>query len=170
MITGQPDADPGSTEANAAPPGAASAARPAGRFGAPRPLLRLRWALPAALASGLLLAIAFPPVGAWPLAVLSPALFILVLYGRSLRGAFTVGLVFGLAFFFPLLAWVVNLAWFAWVALAIASALIFAVFTSRNGCYSTCAGGRSRSQAGGWRPKRSGTAGHGAASPGGDWR
>jgi len=129
VITGQPDADPGSTEANAAPPGAASAARPAGRFGAPRPLLRLRWALPAALASGLLLAIAFPPVGAWPLAVLSPALFILVLYGRSLRGAFTVGFVFGLAFFFPLLAWVVNLAWFAWVALAIASALIFAVFT-----------------------------------------
>jgi apolipoprotein N-acyltransferase len=39
-----------------------------------------------------------------------------------------VGLVFGLAFFFPLLAWVINLAWFAWVALAIASALIFAVF------------------------------------------
>ena len=50
------------------------------------------------------------------------------LSGRSLRGAFTVGLVFGLAFFFPLVAWVINLAWFAWVALAIASALIFAVF------------------------------------------
>jgi apolipoprotein N-acyltransferase len=48
--------------------------------------------------------------------------------GRSLRGSFTVGLVFGLGFFFPLLVWVVNVAWFAWVALAIASALIFAVF------------------------------------------
>ena len=137
MITGQPDADPGSTEPSAALPVAAAETRPGARlaarfgtqFAARRPLLRLRWALPAALASGLLLAIAFPPVGAWPLAVLSPALFIVVLYGRSLRGSFTVGFVFGLAFFFPLLAWVVNLAWFAWVALAIASALIFAVFT-----------------------------------------
>ena len=125
MITGQPDADPGSTETSAALSVGAPEARPL----TARPLLRLRWALLAALASGLLLAVAFPPVGAWPLAVLSPALFIVVLSGRSLRGAFTVGLVFGLAFFFPLLAWVVNLAWFAWVALAIASALIFAVFT-----------------------------------------
>jgi apolipoprotein N-acyltransferase len=137
VITGQPDADPGSTETSAAAtvaaakagPGARLAARLRVQLAARRPLLRLRWALPTALVSGLLLAIAFPPVGAWPLAVLSPALFIVVLYGRSLRGAFTVGLVFGLAFFFPLLAWVVNLAWFAWVALAIASALIFAVFT-----------------------------------------
>ena len=125
MITGQPDADPGSTKTSAALSVGAPEARPL----TARPLLRLRWALPAALASGLLLAIAFPPVGAWPLAVLSPALFIVVLSGRSLRGAFTVGLAFGLAFFFPLLAWVVNLAWFAWVALAVASALIFAVFT-----------------------------------------
>ncbi len=39
-----------------------------------------------------------------------------------------VGLAFGLAFFFPLLAWVINLAWFAWVALAIALAVIFALF------------------------------------------
>jgi apolipoprotein N-acyltransferase len=91
--------------------------------------LRLRWALPVALASGLLLAAAFAPVGAWPLAVLGPALLVVVLYGRSLRGAFTVGFVFGFAFFFPLLAWVINLAWYAWVALALASALIFAVFT-----------------------------------------
>jgi apolipoprotein N-acyltransferase len=90
--------------------------------------LRLRWALLVALAGGLLLAVAFAPVGAWPLAVVSPALLVVALSGRSLRGAFTVGLVFGLAFFFPLLAWVINLAWFAWVALAIASALIFAVF------------------------------------------
>src|SRR6202012_4455506 len=77
---------------------------------------------------GLLLAAAFPPFGLWPLAFVSPALLVVVLSGRSLRAAFTVGLLFGLAFFFPLLAWVVNLAWFAWVALAIASALIFAVF------------------------------------------
>ncbi|HEX7163622.1 MAG TPA: hypothetical protein VF223_20580, partial [Trebonia sp.] len=77
MITGQPDADPGSTETSAAVPAGTPGTRPK----AARPLLRLRWALPAALASGLLLAIAFPPVGAWPLAVLSPALFIVVLSG-----------------------------------------------------------------------------------------
>jgi apolipoprotein N-acyltransferase len=124
VITGPPDAEPGATET--------SLAASDGPVGARRvtlsPPLRLRWALLVALAGGLLLAAAFAPVGAWPLAVVSPALLVVVLSGRSLRGAFTVGLVFGLAFFFPLVAWVINLAWFAWVALAIASALIFAVF------------------------------------------
>ncbi|HEY6492903.1 MAG TPA: apolipoprotein N-acyltransferase, partial [Trebonia sp.] len=93
-----------------------------------RPPLRLRLALPLALVGGVLLALAFAPAAFWPLAVVSPALLVVALRGRSLRAAFTVGLVFGLAFFFPLLAWVVNVAWFAWVALAIALALIFAVF------------------------------------------
>ena len=124
VITGQADAEPGGTDTSAAPPAAPLKERQA----AQRALLRLRWALPAALAAGLLLAAAFGPVGAWPFAVISPALLVLILRGRSLRGSFTVGLAFGLGFFFPLLIWVVNLAWFAWVALAIASALVFAVF------------------------------------------
>jgi apolipoprotein N-acyltransferase len=124
-MTGQPDAEPGGTDTSVA----VAASQPEGRPAGPRPLLRLRLALPAALVSGLLLAAAFAPAGLWPLAVVSPALLVLILWGRSLRGAFAAGLVFGLAFFFPLLAWVINLAWFAWVALAIASALIFAVFT-----------------------------------------
>jgi apolipoprotein N-acyltransferase len=94
----------------------------------PRPPLRMRLALLTGLAAGLLLFAAFPPVGIWPLAFAGPALLIVALSGRSPRGAFTVGLVFGLAFFLPLLAWVVNLAWYAWVALAVASAVIFAVF------------------------------------------
>ena len=89
---------------------------------------KLRWALLIALAGGLLLAAAFPPYGVWPLAFIGPALLVLALQGRSLRAAFTVGLVFGLGLYFPLVAWVINLAWFAWVALAIASALIIAVF------------------------------------------
>jgi apolipoprotein N-acyltransferase len=92
------------------------------------PGLKLRWALPVGLAAGLLLFAAFPPVGVWPLAFASPALLIVALSGRSLRAAFTVGLVFGIAFFLPLLAWVINLASIAWIALALASALIFAVF------------------------------------------
>jgi apolipoprotein N-acyltransferase len=124
VITGQSDAEPGGTETSApTPPGPRNAPGAVSR--AP---LRLRWALPAGLAGGLLLAAAFAPAGAWPLAVVSPALLAVALSGRSLRAAFAVGFAFGLAFFFPLLAWVINLAWFAWVALAIASALIFAVF------------------------------------------
>jgi len=133
MIPGQTDADP----QDAPQPreqaisglldqsGEGDAARP---LDAARPPLRPRWALLVSLVGGLLLAAAFPPYGLWPLAFVSPALLVVALSGRSLRGAFTNGLVFGLAFFFPLVAWVVNLAWFAWVALAIASALIFAVF------------------------------------------
>jgi apolipoprotein N-acyltransferase len=124
VIIGQPDADPDGTDTSVAVPDGKAGER----RGTQRPLLRLRLALPVALAGGLLLAAAFPPVGVWPLAVVGPALLVFALFGRSLRAAFAVGLVFGLAFLFPLLAWVINLAWFAWVALAIASALIFAVF------------------------------------------
>jgi apolipoprotein N-acyltransferase len=133
MIPGQTDADPQDAPQPRQPaisglldqPGERDAGRPRD---AARPPLRGRWALPLSLVGGLLLAAAFPPYGLWPLAFVSPALLVVALSGRSLRGAFTTGLVFGLAFFFPLVAWVVNLAWFAWVALAIASALIFAVF------------------------------------------
>jgi apolipoprotein N-acyltransferase len=89
--------------------------------------LRLRWALLVALAGGLLLAAAFPPAGIWPLAVTGPALLAVALRDRSLRASFCVGLVFGVAFFFPLLSWVLNTAWYAWTALAGAEAVIFAV-------------------------------------------
>ena len=89
--------------------------------------MRLRWALATALAGGLALAAAFPPAGIWPLAAAGPALLVIALSGRSLRASFCVGLVFGVAFFFPLLAWVINLAWYAWVTLAAAEAVIFAV-------------------------------------------
>ena len=91
------------------------------------PPLRLRWALGIAFLGGLALAAAFPPAGIWPLAAVGPALLAIALWGRSLRSAFCIGLVFGVAFFFPLLAWVINLAWYPWVTLAAASAVIFAV-------------------------------------------
>jgi apolipoprotein N-acyltransferase len=123
-MTGQPDAEPGGTSTAAAGPASPPPRPPAGAGPA---ALRLRWALLAALAGGLMLAAAFAPAGVWPLAVAGPAVLVVALSGRSLRGAFAVGLVFGLAFFFPLLAWVINVAWFAWTALAIASALLFAV-------------------------------------------
>ena len=85
------------------------------------------WALLISVAGGLVLYASFPPVGAWPLAVLGPALLVVALAGRSLRGSFLCGLAFGLALFVPLLSWLVNEAWYAWFALSVALSLIFAV-------------------------------------------
>ncbi len=75
-------------------------------------------AVAVALAGGLALDAAFPPAGFWPLAAVGPALLVIALWRRSLRGSFLIGLVFGLAFFVPLLSWVLNVAWYAWAALA----------------------------------------------------
>jgi apolipoprotein N-acyltransferase len=85
------------------------------------------WALLISLAGGIAVYISFPPLDAWPVAVLGPALLVIALTGRSLRGSFCCGLVFGLALFVPLLTWLVNVAWYAWAALAVAEAVIFAV-------------------------------------------
>ena len=89
--------------------------------------LTLRWALPTALGGGLALAAAFPPAGVWPRAVVGPALLTVALAGRTLRGSFLVGLVFGVPFFFLMLSWVLNVAWYAWAGLAGGSAVIVAV-------------------------------------------
>jgi apolipoprotein N-acyltransferase len=109
--------------ADQAPPRAARATTP----------LRMRWALLTAVAGGLLLAAAFPPVGIWPLAAVGPALLAVTLTGRGVRGSFWVGLAFGAAFFFPLLFWTVNVAWYAWVALAATSTVIFGVLVIGQG-------------------------------------
>ena len=104
---------------------AASGARTgrAGDFGG----FRTRWALLISVAGGLALYASFPPTDAWPLAVLGPALLVLALTGRSLRGSFGCALAFGLAQFVPLLSWLINEAWYAWAALAGSEAVIFAL-------------------------------------------
>jgi apolipoprotein N-acyltransferase len=110
------------------PPDAAAA----GRTSRPRAVMNVlafRWALLAALAGGLALAAAFPPVGIWPLAPAGPALLVLAVWRRGPRASFAAGLVFGLAFFVPLLSWLVNVAWYAWIALAVAETVIFALLT-----------------------------------------
>ena len=89
--------------------------------------LRLGWALLAATAGGLALVGAFPPIGFWPLAAVGPALLVVALQAQRLRAAFGLGLLFGLAFFVPLISWLVNVAWYAWIALAVAEAVIFGV-------------------------------------------
>jgi apolipoprotein N-acyltransferase len=110
--------------------GIPAAARAGGsRPGPGRGGLPLRLALPVALAGGLALAAAFPPVGAWPLAIAGPALLIVALWRRSLWASLPVGLVFGAAFFVPLIAWLVNVAWYVWAALAVAETVSFAVLT-----------------------------------------
>ena len=91
------------------------------------PRLRLRWAVVTALVGGVALAAAFPPAGVWPLAFVGPALLALALSGRGLRASFVIGLAFGITFFVPLLAWIINVAWYAWLALAVAESIIFAV-------------------------------------------
>jgi apolipoprotein N-acyltransferase len=105
-----------------ATPTAAGAARVA-----PEGWLRPRWALLTALAGGLALAAAFPPAGIWPLAAVGPAMLAIALWQQRARTAVGAGLVFGLAFFFPLLSWLVNVAWYVWTALAVAESLVFAV-------------------------------------------
>jgi apolipoprotein N-acyltransferase len=85
------------------------------------------WALLLSMLGGLATYASFPPVDAWPLAAVGPALLVLALTGRRLRGSFACGLVFGLAFFVPLLSWLVNEALYVWFALAVALTLIFAV-------------------------------------------
>jgi apolipoprotein N-acyltransferase len=89
--------------------------------------LKTRWALLISVAGGLALFASFPPVDAWPLAVVGPALLVVALAGRSLRASFGCGLAFGLATFVPLLSWLINEAWYAWAALAGAEAVILAV-------------------------------------------
>ena len=124
------------SQRGAAPPGPVSqeqATRKAGTAQAARRRagefrgFRTGWALLISIVGGLALFAAFPPLGIWPLAVLGPALLVVALAGRSLRGSFLCGLTFGLALFVPLLSWLVNEAWYVWFALSLALAVIFAV-------------------------------------------
>jgi apolipoprotein N-acyltransferase len=85
------------------------------------------WALLVSVVGGIAVFGAFPPLDVWPLAAVGPALLVVALTGRSLRGSFWCGLAFGLALFVPLLTWLLNVAWYAWAALAGAEAVIFAL-------------------------------------------
>ena len=108
------------TSPSPAVPAAATAARLAAGRG-----LSPALGLLTALAGGVALAAAFPPAGWWPLAAAGPALLVLALWRQRLRMALATGAVFGLAFFGLLFPWLVNLAWYAWAALAVVETVIF---------------------------------------------
>ena len=91
-----------------------------------RPALALHLLI--AALSGLALSLAFPPIGAWPVALVAPApLFWLVARARPRRGL-VLGLAFGFAFFGVTLAWISLFGKAAWLALTLLSALWVAAF------------------------------------------
>jgi apolipoprotein N-acyltransferase len=73
-----------------------------------------------------LLVLAFPPFGLWPLTPVSVAALMLVCRDISLRASATLGLVFGLAFFLGLMPWLRVIGVDAWVALSVLEALYIA--------------------------------------------
>ncbi|HEX9034513.1 MAG TPA: apolipoprotein N-acyltransferase [Streptosporangiaceae bacterium] len=87
------------------------------------------WSLGTAIVAGLALAAAFPPLGLWPMAMAGPALLTLAVREKNWRAALGLGLSCGTVFFVALLSWLVNVAWYAWIALTVTEALIFGVLT-----------------------------------------
>ncbi len=118
-------ADQAGTDTAAGTEQAARADRAAGTE-QPRGLPRL-WSLVAAVAAGLVLAGAFPPVGFWPLAMVAPALLTLAVWGKGHRATVGLALICATAFFVPLFSWVINVAWYAWAGLALLEIVLFTV-------------------------------------------
>ncbi|GHF38051.1 apolipoprotein N-acyltransferase [Streptomyces mashuensis] len=115
-----PGADAPGT-APARPRRAVRAAR-AVRRGAPRTAL--------AAVAGLVLALAFPPYGLWPLSVVSVAALALLTRGRTARQGAWTGFAFGWPFFFLLLRWLHVVGYDAVVGLAVVEALFLAVMAA----------------------------------------
>jgi apolipoprotein N-acyltransferase len=82
-----------------------------------------------ALAAGALLTLAFAPFGLWPMAVLAPALFFLLLEGAAPRRAGWLGFLFGIGMFAAGTWWLyLSIQGFGkapvWLALALMAALV----------------------------------------------
>jgi apolipoprotein N-acyltransferase len=77
---------------------------------------------------GVLSYLAFPPVGAWPLAFLAPALLIVALHGARAGRGFVLGLIYGLVGFGLTLSWILLFGELAWSALTLLAALSTALF------------------------------------------
>jgi apolipoprotein N-acyltransferase len=91
---------------------------------------RLPWMV-AAVGAGLLLYAAFAPLSLWAAAVPAFAMFAVVLKRpqTTRAGGFGYGLLFGLAFYLPLLPWIGGLVGpLPWIALSVVCALLPALF------------------------------------------
>ncbi|HEY3605068.1 MAG TPA: hypothetical protein VGL04_10375, partial [Sporichthyaceae bacterium] len=82
--------------------------------------------LAGAIAAGVLLGLAFPPFGAWPLAVVAVAALSLLTRGATGRHGAWLGFGFGLAFFVVLLRWLHVIGWDAVLGLSILQAVFLA--------------------------------------------
>jgi len=112
-----------------APGDAGTGSRVLARSGGPRQAVRRAWPAGAAVAGGLLLSLAFPPVGWWPLAPAAVALITVAIWQparRPLRAGALLGLLAGAAFFIVLLFWLHVIGPDAWLVLALVEALYFA--------------------------------------------
>lgn len=85
----------------------------------PRPLVRLPVAVVLALLSGAVCSTAFAPVAFGPSAPVGVALLAAALWGARARRGVGLGLLSGLAFFVPLLHWMVIIGTDAWLLLAL---------------------------------------------------
>jgi apolipoprotein N-acyltransferase len=95
---------------------------------APRPLLPLWAAVLVSVAGGIVLDLAYPSVGWWPLAFAGVAMSLLALIGRSAWGALLVGFVFGATFFLVHIMWITRyLGVVPWFALAGLETVFWAV-------------------------------------------
>ncbi|WP_285774821.1 apolipoprotein N-acyltransferase [Microtetraspora sp. NBRC 13810] len=83
----------------------------------------------AAVAGGLALFLAFPPISLWFLAPLGIALLTLSVRGVRLRRALWLGYVGGAAFLLPTLAWVRPIGYDAWAGLVAIESLYYAVMS-----------------------------------------
>jgi apolipoprotein N-acyltransferase len=100
-------------------PAAAEPAAPPAPTAPPRVPLRWRYSLPLAVAAGVGLLVAFPPYGLWWLAPVAVGALTFAVHRRGPAGGALLGLLAGLAFFVPLLAWAgINVGSVPWLILA----------------------------------------------------
>jgi apolipoprotein N-acyltransferase len=105
----------GGPAAGTLPPQTEPATSPSGRSAR-----RVPWRTPLAAGGGLVLVLAFPGYDLPTLAVLGPAALALAVRGQRFRSGLWLGLVFGLAFFVPLLSWSgTYVGPLPWLALAV---------------------------------------------------
>ena len=100
-------------------------------FAVPRPEPNRLITLVLAVTGGVATRFAFPDAGWWPLAYVGTALLFLALRRDRARWNALVGLVWGVAFFAPLITWADSaVGWIPWLALSVVEAGFVALFAA----------------------------------------